>query len=61
MENVNTVTIPVDDYFELRQKAAMNEALMKDLGELRGYIDELRNKYWTLEGDVKFLIGKVGT
>ena len=60
MENVNTVTISVDDYFELRQKAVMSEMLLKDLGELRGYIEELRNKYWTLEGDIKLLIGKVG-
>ena len=61
MENINTVTISVDEYFELRQKSAMNEFLLKELGELRGYIEELRNKYWTLESDVKFLIGKVGT
>lgn len=31
MENVNTVTIPVDEYFELRQKATMNEFLLKEL------------------------------
>lgn len=59
MENVNTVTIPVDEYFELRQKAVMNEFLLKELGELRGRIEEMSNKYWNLEGDVKFLIGKV--
>ena len=60
-ENINTVTIPVDEYFELRQKATMNEFLLKELGELRGRIEEMSNKYWTLEGDVKFLVGKVGT
>jgi hypothetical protein len=61
MENVNTVTILVDEYFELRQKATMNEFLLKELGELRGRIEEMSSEYWTLEGDVKFLIGKVGT
>lgn len=60
MENMNTVTISVDEYFELRQKAAANEFLMERLGTLNGSIEELKQKYWALEGDVKFLIGKVG-
>lgn len=60
-ENINTVTIPVDEYFELRQKSTMNEFLLKELGELRGRIEEMSNKYCALEYDVKFLLGKVGT
>lgn len=60
-EQINTVTISVDEYFELRQKATMNEFLLKELGELRGRIEEMSSKYWALEGDVKFLIGKAGT
>lgn len=61
MENINTVTITVDEYFELRQKAAMNEFLMERLGTLNGNIEDLKQKYWNLESDVKFVISKVGT
>lgn len=60
MENVNTVTIPVDEYFELRQKATMNDFLLKELGELRGRIEEMSSKYWTLEGDVRELLRRAG-
>lgn len=59
MENINTVTISVDEYFDLRQKAAMNEFLMERLGTLNGSIEDLKQKYWALDGDVKFLISKV--
>lgn len=60
MENINTVTISVDEYFELRQKSTMNEFLLKELGELRGRIEEMSNKYWTLEGDVRELLRRAG-
>lgn len=60
MENINTVTIPVDEYFDLRQKSTMNEFLLKELGELRGRIEEMSNKYWTLEGDVRELLRRAG-
>lgn len=59
-ENIKTVTIPVDEYFELRQKSTMNEFLLKELGELRGRIEEMSNKYWTLEGDVRELLRRAG-
>lgn len=39
MENeVKTVNIPIDEYFELRQKAEMNGILMERLGFLEGKI-----------------------
>lgn len=41
MANENTVTIPVDEYFNLRQKAEMNAFLM---GQLQN-IDERFRKY----------------
>ena len=41
MENENTVTIPIDEYFDLRQKADMNAFLM---GQLHN-IDERFRKY----------------
>lgn len=34
MANENTVTIPLEEYFELRQKADMNAYLMNELGRI---------------------------
>ena len=35
MATENTVTIPIEEYFDLRQKAEMNAFLMNELGSMR--------------------------
>ena len=53
MANENTVTISVDEYFDLRQKAEMNTYL---LGELTKYEERFRlfdDKLFRLEDEVR--------
>ena len=38
-ENVKTVTIPLDEYFELRQKAESNMFLMNELGRFQSEME----------------------
>lgn len=53
MENeVKTVTIPVDEYFDLRTKAEMNFFLTNELGELKGRFCEVERRLWELEQKV---------
>ena len=50
MENeVNKVTIPVDEYFDLRAKAESNVFLMTELGNLQVRISVVENRLWELE------------
>lgn len=55
MTTENTVTIPLEEYFDLRQKAEMNTYLM---GEFRRY-DERFNRYddmlFRLEDEIRGL------
>lgn len=53
MANENTVTIPIEEYFDLRQKADMNAYL---LGELVKYEDRFRlfdDRLFRLEDEVR--------
>lgn len=43
------VTIPLDEYFELRNKAEMNGMLMVTLGEFQGRLDGFDRRIWELE------------
>jgi hypothetical protein len=43
------VTIPLDEYFELRNKAEMNGMLMVQLGEFQGRLDGFDRRIWELE------------
>ena len=55
MANENTVTIPVEEYFDLRQKAEMNAYL---LGEIRKYDERFilfDEKLFRLEDEVRRL------
>ena len=50
MENeANTVTIPLDEYFDLRTKAEANIFLTNELGSLQGRFNELERRLWELE------------
>lgn len=48
-EVVNTVTIPIDEYFELRQKAESAMFLMTELGEMRVRFEKLEQRFYDLE------------
>lgn len=47
--NIHTVTIPIDEYFDLRQKAEMNGFLMERIGHFQGQLEELQRRMWELE------------
>jgi hypothetical protein len=55
MDAINTVTISIDEYFDLRKKADMNEFLMTHFGEIEARINEMQNNYWRLEGYIEEL------
>lgn len=46
---IPTITITVDEYFDLRQKAEMNCFLVAQLGEIRKKILNIENKMFVLE------------
>lgn len=43
-EEVNTVNIPLEEYFELRQKAEMSAYLMAELGRIQGEINDVHRR-----------------
>lgn len=50
---IATVTISVDEYFELRTKAEANAFLMKELGELNERLYHLGGRVYEVENIVK--------
>lgn len=44
-----TITISIDEYFELREKAHMNMYLMERLGQMDGEIHDLNRRLIDLE------------
>ena len=46
---VKTITIPVDEYFELREKAQMNVYLMERFGQIDGQFYDLNQRLIELE------------
>lgn len=53
MESINTVTISIDEYFELRNKAQMNDFLLERLGFIDGRHLELERRLGELEWMIK--------
>ena len=49
MNENNTVTIPLDEYFELRTRAEANAFLMRELGELSERLYQLNDRICTVE------------
>lgn len=43
------VTIPLDEYFDLRNRAEMNGMLMVQLGEFQGRLGDFDRRIWELE------------
>lgn len=50
---VPTVTISVDEYFDLRQKAEMNGFLMERMGRLDGQLMDMDRRLYELENKQK--------
>lgn len=50
---VPTVTIPVDEYFDLRQKAEMNGFLMERMGCFDGRLMDMDRRLYELENKQK--------
>ncbi len=48
-EVVKTVNIPLDEYFELRQKAESAMWLMTELGEMRVRFENFERRLYDLE------------
>ena len=53
MANENTVTIPLDEYFDLRQKAEINAFLMNELGRMEGRFQSLERIVLDCENAVR--------
>lgn len=50
MDNMaNVVTISVDEYFDLRQKAEMNVQLMLQFAQLEARLGEFERRLWAVE------------
>ena len=52
MANENTVTIPLDEYFDLRQKAEMNTFLMNELGRMEARFVNLERMVCDCQNEV---------
>lgn len=49
MNEQNTVTISVDEYFELRQKAEMNMTVLREIASFESRLTELGNKLFEFD------------
>jgi len=49
MNEVNTVTISIEEYFDLRQKAEMNMTVIREIAGFEGRLQELSNKIFELD------------
>ena len=50
---VKTINISIDEYFDLRTKANMNDLLMGDLGRLEGRFYDFERRLFDLEQKLK--------
>lgn len=47
------VTIPIEEYFDLRMRAEQNIFLSNELGSLKSELSEINRRLWELECKVK--------
>ena len=52
MPETNTVTIAIDEYIDLREKAQMNGFLMNELGKMEARFQEIDRRLYDLERKV---------
>ena len=50
---VKTVTIPIEEYFDLRMRAEQNIFLSNELGALKAELNEIHRRLWELECKAK--------
>ena len=50
---VKTINIPIDEYFDLRTRAEMNGILMERLGQFEGRFFDLDRRIYELERKMK--------
>jgi hypothetical protein len=50
---VKTINIPIDEYFDLRTRAEMNGILMERLGQFEGRFFDLDRRMYELECKLK--------
>ena len=50
---VKTINIPIDEYFDLRTRAEMNGILMERLGQFEGRFFDLDRRIYELECKLK--------
>lgn len=55
MANENTVTIPIDEYFDLRQKADMNAFLMGQIQDVEKRFFQYDNELFRLNDEIRRL------
>ena len=48
MNEANTVTIPIDEYFELRQKAEMNMTMLRELGGFEARLNQFSDEIFKI-------------
>lgn len=53
MNEANTVTISVDEYFELRQKAEMNMTVVREIAGFENRLNSLADKLFELDSKVR--------
>lgn len=53
MADTNAVTISLEEYFDLRQKADMNAFLMNELGRMDARFQDFERRLWDLERERK--------
>ena len=53
MGETNTVTISVEEYFELRQKAEMHMTMIREIGAFENRMDLLESRVFKLGGDLE--------
>lgn len=51
--DVKTISIPIDEYFDLRSQAQMNMFLSNQLGSLNQNIQDLHTRVFELEQELK--------
>lgn len=49
MDTGNYVTIPIDEYFELRQKAEMNMTMIREIAAFEERLNEFSGKIFELD------------
>ena len=54
MDNTaNVVTIPLEEYFDLRTRADMNAALLAQLAQMEARMSDFDRRLWNVEGKVE--------